>query len=133
MTSSTYQDGFLSQLGDLTSGCASSLTHFNPFNAKHGAPGDAERHVGDLGNIQSDASGTATFSFTDKLISLNGPLSVVGRTLVVHAVSIGYSSYVPSKYVKRLSIASRVQMTSAGVEMRKVPKPEMLAHEQLVE
>ena len=75
-----------SQLGDLTSGCASSLAHFNPFNAKHGAPGDIERHVGDLGNIQSDASGTASFNFEDKVISLNGPLGVVGRTLVVHAV-----------------------------------------------
>lgn len=64
--------------GDLTNGCLSAGAHFNPFSKNHGAPGDKERHVGDLGNIQSDEKGFAKFSFEDKLISLNGPLSIVG-------------------------------------------------------
>ena len=76
-----------SQFGDATDGCTSSGSHFNPFGTTHGGPGDHKRHVGDLGNIQSNSSGFATFSFTDKVISLNGPLSVIGRTLVVHTVS----------------------------------------------
>jgi len=59
--------------------------HFNPYNMTHGAPTDTTRHVGDLGNIQSDASGNAVFTFTDSVISLNGPSSIIGRAVVVHA------------------------------------------------
>jgi Cu-Zn family superoxide dismutase len=50
----------------------------------HGGRNDTERHVGDLGNIEADSSGVATFNFTDRLISLGGPHSIVGRALVVH-------------------------------------------------
>ncbi|KAJ7644188.1 superoxide dismutase [Roridomyces roridus] len=73
------------QFGDLTDGCLSAGPHFNPFAKNHGAPSDAERHVGDLGNIQTDGDGKATFSFEDSTISLNGPLSIVGRAVVLHA------------------------------------------------
>ncbi len=52
--------------------------HFNPFGKNHGAPTDTDRHVGDLGNIRSDEAGVAAFSFSDSLISLNGPLSIIG-------------------------------------------------------
>ncbi|KAJ7688802.1 superoxide dismutase, partial [Mycena olivaceomarginata] len=48
-----------------------------------GAPSDTERHVGDLGNIKTDADGTASFEFEDSLISLNGPLSIVGWVLLL--------------------------------------------------
>lgn len=68
----------LSALGDLTEGCLSTGSHFNPFNKPHGARTDSVRHVGDLGNIASDEHGTATFSFTDDVISLNGPKSIIG-------------------------------------------------------
>ena len=53
----------------------------------HGAPEDEERHVGDLGNKTAGEDGVAKFDYTDRLIRLNGPLSIVGRTLVVHADS----------------------------------------------
>ncbi|RPD54643.1 hypothetical protein L226DRAFT_509616 [Lentinus tigrinus ALCF2SS1-7] len=71
--------------GDLSNGCTSAGPHFNPFERTHGAPTDINRHVGDLGNIEADSKGVAAFSFEDSLISLNGPLSIVGRTVVVHA------------------------------------------------
>lgn len=64
--------------GDLSGGCLSAGAHFNPFNKNHGAPDDKERHVGDLGNIKSDTNGVAKFTLEDSLVSLNGPLSVVG-------------------------------------------------------
>ncbi|KAK0454251.1 superoxide dismutase [Desarmillaria tabescens] len=72
--------------GNLTNGCTSAGAHFNPLNTTHGAPTDPinARHVGDLGNIQSDASGVAILDITDEIISLNGPLSIVGRSIVVH-------------------------------------------------
>ncbi|KAH7915418.1 superoxide dismutase [Hygrophoropsis aurantiaca] len=72
-------------LGDISGGCLTTGSHFNPYAKTHGAPSDSVRHVGDLGNIESDEYGTATLSFTDNLISLNGPLSIVGRAVVVHA------------------------------------------------
>ena len=57
------------------------LTRFsqvNPFGKTHGAPSDETRHVGDLGNVETDAQGNAKGSVTDKLIKLIGPESVVG-------------------------------------------------------
>ncbi|KAJ7459913.1 superoxide dismutase [Mycena latifolia] len=73
------------QFGDLTGGCVSAGPHFNPHDKNHGAPSDMERHVGDLGNIQTDKFGSASFQFQDSVISLNGPLSIVGRAVVLHA------------------------------------------------
>jgi len=81
----TLRGFHIHQFGDLTDGCQTAGPHFNPFAKNHGAPGDKERHVGDLGNIKTDESGTASFQFEDRLISLNGPLSIVGRAVVLHA------------------------------------------------
>jgi len=50
----------------------------NPFNKTHGAPSDTERHVGDLGNFKTDASGNSTGSIEDNLVKLIGPESVIG-------------------------------------------------------
>jgi Cu-Zn family superoxide dismutase len=50
----------------------------------HGAPRDTERHVGDLGNIEAGTRGIAAINFTDSLISLHGPHSIIGRALAVH-------------------------------------------------
>jgi superoxide dismutase, Cu-Zn family len=59
--------------------------HFNPDGMKHGGPHDKDRHVGDLGNIQADANGIATLNIKDKVIQLDGPHSIIGRGLIVHA------------------------------------------------
>jgi len=71
--------------GDLTKGCASAGPHFNPFDEVHGAPADDSRHVGDLGNILSDATGIASGQFEDDQVKLLGPHNVIGRAIVVHA------------------------------------------------
>lgn len=73
------------QFGDNTNGCTSAGPHFNPFSKTHGAPTDSERHVGDLGNFQTDGQGNAEGTITDEQVKLIGPESVLGRTVVVHA------------------------------------------------
>uniref|UniRef100_A0A6F9DTG1 Superoxide dismutase [Cu-Zn] n=1 Tax=Phallusia mammillata TaxID=59560 RepID=A0A6F9DTG1_9ASCI len=73
------------EFGDHTSGCASTGGHFNPEKKNHGAPDAAERHFGDLGNIEAGTDGVANVKITDKLVSLTGCNSVIGRAVVVHA------------------------------------------------
>lgn len=74
--------------GDCSAPDASSAGgHFNPAGATHGGP-DApagQRHVGDLGNIEADSTGTAVVDITDELIALEGTNSIVGKAMVVHA------------------------------------------------
>ncbi len=58
--------------------------HFNPTGAPHGAPDAEQRHAGDLGNLVADASGNARYDRVDPRLRLEGPESVVGRSIVVH-------------------------------------------------
>jgi Cu-Zn family superoxide dismutase len=71
--------------GDLTNNCTTTSGHFNPKNQAHGAPEDAIRHVGDLGNIEANAQGEANININDKMISLSGANSIIGRAVVIHA------------------------------------------------
>jgi len=65
------------------SGCTSAGAHFNPHNKEHGAPSDSSRHAGDLGNVEASGDGIAKVKISDDQISLTGPQSIVGRTIVV--------------------------------------------------
>ena len=75
------------EFGDCSAGDASSAgAHFNPTNKPHAGPDATERHVGDMGNVEADASGKATLEYLDHQISLtNDQSSVIGRSVVVHA------------------------------------------------
>ena len=59
------------EFGDLSGGCSSAGGHYNPFEANHGAPDVEERHVGDLGNIEADSGGIASFTFDDDQVDLS--------------------------------------------------------------
>ena len=73
------------EAGDLTENCISACAHFNPYNKNHGGPKDKERHVGDLGNIQTDSNGNVDSQFSDKIIKLRGTKSnIIGRSVVIH-------------------------------------------------
>jgi Cu-Zn family superoxide dismutase len=51
----------------------------------HGGPKSAERHVGDLGNIESNGPATeSVLNFTDPFVQIYGATSVIGRAVVVH-------------------------------------------------
>ena len=74
------------QFGDYSAGCVSAGSHFNPSGKEHGGPADSERHAGDLGNIVADESGTANIDLTDAQIPLDGPNSIIGRSVVVKLI-----------------------------------------------
>uniref|UniRef100_A0AAR2JZ96 Superoxide dismutase copper/zinc binding domain-containing protein n=1 Tax=Pygocentrus nattereri TaxID=42514 RepID=A0AAR2JZ96_PYGNA len=69
--------------GDNTNGCISAGPHYNPHNKTHGGPTDEVRHVGDLGNVTAGDDGVAKIDIEDKMLSLSGPYSIIGRTMVV--------------------------------------------------
>jgi len=64
---------------------ASAGGHFNPAAMAHGAQNAAPRHVGDLGNIEAGADGMAMVDFSDSMLKLDGPGSIIGRGVIVHA------------------------------------------------
>jgi len=59
--------------------------HFNPVGEPHAGPPDAHRHAGDMGNVIAGKDGTATIEYVDAHVSLDGPTSVLGRGVIVHA------------------------------------------------
>ena len=75
------------EFGDCSAPDASSAGgHFNPTGKPHAGPDALERHVGDMGNVEADASGKAKLDYVDHQISLtNDQQSVIGRSVVVHA------------------------------------------------
>jgi superoxide dismutase, Cu-Zn family len=72
--------------GDCSAPDATSAgAHFNPANAKHGAPDAAEHHAGDFGNMTADKAGKATTTVTMKGVTLDdGATTLVGKALIVH-------------------------------------------------
>lgn len=63
----------------------SAGAHFSPEPMEHGAPDAKVKHAGDLGNIVTDAEGTALVDVMADALDLDGSASVLGHTLVVHA------------------------------------------------
>lgn len=74
------------QYGDCSASDGTSAGgHYSPRDMPHGAPTADQRHVGDMGNLPVDASGLAEMEYTDMVIELNGPNSIIGRGVIVHA------------------------------------------------
>ena len=72
--------------GDCSAPDASSAgEHFNPTGASHGGRLDERTHVGDMGNIEADASGKSHLEYIDPRLTLDGGQSVVGKAIIVHA------------------------------------------------
>lgn len=80
--------------GDCSSGDGMSAGgHFNPNGSPHGHHSNPARHAGDMPNLKADASGNASMSVELDLITVSdGPTSVVGRGLIVHANPDDYKS-----------------------------------------
>ncbi len=64
---------------------ASAGGHFNPTGEPHASPKDAQRHTGDLGNIEANKEGVATAEYVDARASFDGNNNILGRGVIVHA------------------------------------------------
>ena len=74
------------QFGDLTAPDGTSAGgHFNPTGHDHGASHGDVRHVGDLGNLEANADGVATYEVSYPGMTFAGPESILGRGIIVHA------------------------------------------------
>ncbi len=73
--------------GDCNKAADSTGAHFNPRNTKHGLPGSAENHLGDLGNIQVDPKGNGELLILTSGGNLrpSDQLSFLGRALVIRS------------------------------------------------
>ncbi|KAK8405233.1 hypothetical protein O3P69_001655 [Scylla paramamosain] len=86
---SVGKHGFhIHQWGVVDDNCGSTGGHYNPLGYNHSAPNATERHMGDLGNVLAETinSGAtiANVVITDKILTLSGKYSIVGRAIVVH-------------------------------------------------
>jgi len=74
------------EFGNCTSPEANSAGgHFNPTDMPHAGPKSEKRHAGDLGNLEADKNGVARLEWTDNVMVLEGPESIIGRSVIVHA------------------------------------------------
>jgi Cu-Zn family superoxide dismutase len=72
---------------------ASAGGHFNPGKYPHGDPLAQDRHAGDMWNVRADEHGNASYRAEAPQMSLSpGPLSVVGKSVIVHAGPDDYHS-----------------------------------------
>lgn len=93
LTPNTKHGFHLHEKDDLSAPDLSSAgPHYNPMGLSHGgAPpmhGEMtimQRHIGDLGNLTSDAHGNASLRMTLPNCSIGGENSLVGRSVIVHA------------------------------------------------
>lgn len=74
------------QYGDCSADDGTSAGgHYNPQSTYHGGPHDEERHVGDLGNLEANDRGIAHLEYVDEHMEMDGPSSILGRGIIVHA------------------------------------------------
>jgi Cu-Zn family superoxide dismutase len=74
------------EFGDCSAADFSSAGgHYNPTGHQHAGPAEARRHIGDMGNIEAGADGTASVDYTDPRLRFEGAHGILGRGVIVHA------------------------------------------------
>lgn len=82
----THHGFHIHQYGDCSASDGTSAGgHFNPQMKEHGSPSGEMRHVGDMGNLTVDANGVGHVDYVDPMMTFEGPNSIIGRGVVVHA------------------------------------------------
>jgi len=67
------------ECGDISNGCESTGDCYDRSDRQR-TPEDADRRVGDLGNVKADTEGRASFKFVDRLVDVN---DIIGRSVVI--------------------------------------------------
>ena len=67
--------------------------HYSPAGGRHGAPTAQDHHLGDLGNIQADATGKAVVNteISGVTLALIGTNSIIDRAIIIHAAEDDFS------------------------------------------
>jgi Cu-Zn family superoxide dismutase len=93
--------------GDCSSGDGMSAGgHFNPRGNPHGHYSTQARHAGDMPNLKADAYGNASITAELDIMTVSdGPTSVIGRGLIVHANPDDYKSQPVGNAGARLACA----------------------------
>eukprot|EP01017_Pseudomicrothorax_dubius_P033503 TRINITY_DN4495_c0_g1_i3.p1 TRINITY_DN4495_c0_g1~~TRINITY_DN4495_c0_g1_i3.p1 ORF type:complete len:201 (+),score=36.48 TRINITY_DN4495_c0_g1_i3:113-715(+) len=82
----SHKHGFhIHEKPDYSAGCNSTGGHHNPYGKQHGGQSMDERHLGDLGNIETNANGEVRGKMNDHMITLSGPNSILGLPCMIHA------------------------------------------------
>jgi superoxide dismutase, Cu-Zn family len=63
----------------------SAGAHFNPTGAPHACINSPRHHAGDLGNLPVAHDGLGIVEEATETLAFSGPLSIVGRAVVLHA------------------------------------------------
>lgn len=93
--------------GDCSSGDGMSAGgHFNPLGKAHAHPSTPNRHAGDLPALKADGNGSAKLSTELDVITVtDGPTSIIGRGLIVHAQPDDYKTQPTGNAGARLACA----------------------------
>lgn len=99
-----HEFGDCSAADGSAAGASAAGDHFNPAKKPHGPPDEAERHAGDMGNIEVTASGSAKLNYVDHTLSLvDGEKSIIGRSVIVHAKKDDLKSQLSGESGERVS------------------------------
>jgi len=92
------------EFGDCTSDNGTSAGgHFNPTHQSHGNPKSTSYHIGDLGNIVAAKNGQAHLDKVLPHLKLNGPNSIIGRGIIIHAKTDDFTSQPTGAAGKRIA------------------------------
>ena len=118
--------------GDLTDGCDSACSHFNPDNTEHGGLDSKIRHVGDLGNISSEKGVSKGRLSTDTLSLKSGKRNcIVGRMIIVHADRDDLGKGGDAESLKTGNAGKRVGLGVIGLAKGEVKCAETLEAEKV--
>lgn len=59
--------------------------HFNPHNQKHGRPEGKTRHMGDMGNLETNAEGVAKKVILLPKMQPHDMKELIGKSILIHA------------------------------------------------
>jgi len=68
--------------GSLNDNCKAAGGHLNPGGNNHGARDASERHMGDLGNVETRDDGTTVVNIEDGVAKFD---DIIGKAIVIHA------------------------------------------------